>query len=275
MVASGSAEGSASAGFLVRPSISEQLLEKYGFWIGEPSLGSIEPSLAAERGDAQNGLIRWGGQIPASHVLPAAWLEVQWRAGAGRLNDPADVRRFLLNELGDFGFTPVRAIGDITPMTFLGRPAWKVIMRGQFYYDDIQWVVFNAPAVDKTYGIGTTVVLPPKGIDPHAWLRDSFELPPGVEAHGTAPEPLPDLLPGPRLLAPELGTRFEGQEAKIVLTWSPLRPLAADEVYQVDLSFNYEEGSPSLAMTTMGPRLRCRPRSIIDPTAVCSIGRFA
>ncbi len=250
------AQGEAEGSFVVAPSLSETLLAKYGFWIDAPTLGDIQPSLVAERGDPRNGLIRWGGVSPAAHVFPETWLEVQWRGGHADLGDPEAVRRFLLDDIGDFGFTPVRAIGAITPFSFQGWAGWRIGMRGQFAYDDIEWVVFYAPSVDKTYAIGTTVVLPPQGVNPHAILRDTFELPAGVVAAGTAPDPLPNLLPRPRLLGPGLGTVFTGEAATITLAWEPVKSLAPDELYQVDLSYNYDEGSPSRALTTRATQLR-------------------
>jgi hypothetical protein len=254
-VRDGSSTGQGETGFDVEPSTSEKLLSKYGFWIDAPDLGGIQPSLVAERGDAANGLIRWGGVIPAAHVFPAAWLEVQWRTGQADLDGPDRVRRFLLDDLGDIGFTPVRAIGAIAPFEFHDWPAWKVAVQGEYAYDEIEWVVFNAPEVNKTYAIGTTVVLPPGGIDPFAKMRDSFELPPGANADGSAPEPLPSLLPGPTLLGPRLGATFEGRSASITLRWESVKTLAPDEMYQVDLSYNYDEGSPKLSLTTRATHL--------------------
>lgn len=128
-------------------------------------------------------------------------------------------------------------------------------MRGQYAYDDIQWVVFYAPEVEKTYAIGTTVVLPPKGVNAHALMRDSFELPKGVVADGTAPEPLPSLMPGPRLLGPELGASYEGQDAAVVLAWAPVKDLGPDERYEVEISTNYDEASPSQRLFTSQTQL--------------------
>jgi hypothetical protein len=264
-VHSGQAMGQAVARFAVTPSLSEELLAKYGFWIDAPVLRGIQPSLVAERGDARNGLIRWGGIIPAAHVFPEAWLEVQWRSGRSALDDPVSVRRFLLDDLGDIGFTPIRAIGSITPFMFQIWPGWKVAMRGQYSYDDIEWVVFYAPQVDRTYAIGTTVVLPPAGVDAHAQLRDSFELPPGVKANGVAPEPLPDLLPGPQLLSPPLGARVVGHATAIMLEWAPVKNLEPDEVYQVAVSYNYDESSYDLSFSTRETRLRLPPDLYLQP----------
>lgn len=255
IVKRGVAAGHAQGVFRVEPSESETLLEKYGFWIAAPTLRGIQPSLVAERGDALNGMIRWGGVIPASHVLPEAWLEVQWRSGLNDLEGPEAVRRFLLDDVGDFGFTPIRAIGEITPFSFQGRPAWKVEMRGQYAYDDLQWVVFSDPASGKIFAIGTTVVLPPTGVNAHAILRDTFELPAGVVAHGKAPDPLPNLLPGPQQLSPQLGAVFKGTEVPVVLVWAPVKMLNPDEFYQVDLSTNYDEASPSQSFSTRDNRL--------------------
>lgn len=254
-VMNGATARQAEGSFEVIPSLSETLLQKYGFWIAPPTLGGIEPSLVAERGDDRNGLVRLGGASPASHVLPEAWVEVQWRTGQADLSGPEAVRRFLLDDLGDLGFTPIRALGAAMPFSFQGRPGWLVSMRGQYAYDDVQWVVFYAPSVDKTYAIGTTVVLPPKGVNAHAIMRDTFELPAGVVAGGVAPEPLPDLLPGPRLVRPALGAGFVGETRPITLAWEPLKDLGQNEVYLVTLSTNYDEGSPSHTYTTRTPTL--------------------
>lgn len=249
------AAGRAQGVVRVEPSESETLLQKYGFWIAAPTLRGIQPSLVAERGDAKNGMIRWGGVIPASHVLPEAWLEIHWRSGLDDLVGPQAVRRFLLDDIGEFGFTPVRGIGEITPFDFQGRSAWKVEMRGQYPYDDIEWVVFMDTASGKTFAIGTTVVLPPAGVNAHAVLRDTFELPEGVVANGKAPEPLPRLLPGPQQLSPPLGAIFKGADVPIVLTWAPVKTLSVNEFYQVDLSYNYDESSFSRTYSTRDTQL--------------------
>jgi len=111
-------------------------------------------------------------------------------------------------------------------------------------------VVFYAPEVDKTYAISTMVVQPPEGIDAHSVLRDGFELHPELAAHGQAPDPLPHLLPTPRLLSPALGTRFMGAGSPIVLTWQPVKEPAADEYYKVKIDFDYSETNTSLYYAT-------------------------
>jgi hypothetical protein len=63
-------QGMTSGTFHVNRSISETLLEKYGFWVNEPTLRGIPTMLARELGDAQNGAITWGGVQPAQHVFP-------------------------------------------------------------------------------------------------------------------------------------------------------------------------------------------------------------
>ncbi len=70
------AEGSASTAFQVKNSISEDLLQKYGFWVDEPSLGYMETSVGRERGDADNGDLQWGGFYVQMHVLKESHLEV-------------------------------------------------------------------------------------------------------------------------------------------------------------------------------------------------------
>ena len=46
-----------------------------------------------ERGDARNGMVRQGGSLPAAHILPTAWVDVQWRAGDFDLTSPEAARR--------------------------------------------------------------------------------------------------------------------------------------------------------------------------------------
>lgn len=246
----GDAQGNGSGSFRLKNSTSEILLGKYGFWLDAPSLRDIMPQLTAEKGDARNGLIRWGGFIPAGHVLPANWVEVHWREGDYRLENPEAVRRFMLEELGDLGFTPVRNIGPFRPIQFKQWGGWWVGARGQFSYDNMEWVLFYAPEVNKTYAIATTVVLPPAGVDPHAMLRDSFAVFPDVQATGVAPVPLPRLLPGPELVSPPLAARFQGVDQPIVLQWKPVKELASDEYYEVRVDYNYRENNPSVKFST-------------------------
>lgn len=228
--------------FQVANSTSEDLLFRYGFWLEAPGLrGDIHPSLVAERGDADNGLIRWGGVAPAMHIFPENWVEIHWRKGRYPLNDSDSVRRFLLEELGDLGFTPLREIGAFSPAQFKDWEAWKGKARGELSRYDMEWVVFYAPEVDKTYALATMAVLPPLGIDPHSTLRASFAVFPEIEVSGEAPEPLLDLAPGPRLLSPALGARYEGLGQPIILQWEPVRELAQDEYYEVAVDYNYRE----------------------------------
>jgi hypothetical protein len=243
------AKGGAVAPFRVIPSTSEELLARYGFWIDAPTLRGIDPVLAGEFGDADNGRILWGGALPAAHVLPAAWIEIQWRHGSRPLDSAQDVLRFFREDLGRFGFTAIRALGPITPTTFKDWPAWQVDGRGEFHQDQVEWVVFYAPEVDRTYAIGTTVVLPPAGIDAPAQLRDSFAVFPEVRAEGVAPAPLPDLLPAPELRDPPLGAEFRG-EIPITLAWDWVRPLEEDEVFVVNVDYNYGEANPQHTYTT-------------------------
>lgn len=241
--------GAVVAPFRVGPSTSEELLARYGFWIDPPTLGGIDPVLSGEFGDAQAGRVLWGGVKPAVHILPAAWIEIQWRQGRRPLNDEQDVLRFFREDLGHFGFTPIRSIGPVTQAAFKGWPAWHVAGRGEFRHDQVEWVVFYSPEVDRTFAIGTTVVLPPAGLDAPAMLRDSFAVFPEVEARGVAPMPLPDLLPAPELTGPPMAAEFRGP-IPIVLSWNWVRPLEDDESFQVRVDFNDGEANPQRVYTT-------------------------
>ena len=66
-------EGQSINEFPVQFSTSEILYHKYGFWLDAPTLRGIQPTIGAERGDAENGLIRWGGQIPNTCFLKTGW----------------------------------------------------------------------------------------------------------------------------------------------------------------------------------------------------------
>jgi len=55
-----SAQGSSSGNFRVENSTSEILLAKYGFWLDAPDLFNAPSQIGVERGDARNGVIRWG-----------------------------------------------------------------------------------------------------------------------------------------------------------------------------------------------------------------------
>jgi hypothetical protein len=244
------AGGDSTGSFTVKNSTSEVLLGKYGFWLDAPALINIEPQIFAERGDARNGMIRWGGVKPAQHILPENWVEVHWREGDYKLGNPESARRFMLDELGDLGFTPIRDIGPFQPIKFKQWDAWRVGARGQFAYDQMECVIFYAPEVNRTYAILTTAVLPPPHLDPHAMLRESFAVFPDIHAAGMAPEPLPRLLPEPELIGPPLGTRFTGLNQPILLQWKPVKQLLKDEYYQVAVDYNDREGNPTVNLTT-------------------------
>jgi hypothetical protein len=246
----GTNQGRASQTFRVNDSISEMLLNKYGFWVDSPGLRGIVPNLVKEEGDANNGAIRWGGQIPAQHVFPESWLEVQWREGNFNLASAQDVREFISDTLGNPGNYPLRSLESFEQVRFKNWDAWKVKARGQLSRYDEEWMIFYAPEVNKTYALGTTVVLAPVGIDAHATLRNSFETHPEIQANGTAPKPLPQLLPPVELISPELGARFFGVDQSIVLKWKPAKELAEDEYYLVSIDYNYEEGNPGILYTT-------------------------
>lgn len=243
-------EGSGGGSFQVAPSTSEILLSKYGFWIAAPTLRGIVPELVAERGDAHRGLIRWGGTIPAQHILPENWVEIHWLEGNYNLDSPAAVRHFLLADVGNLGFTPVRDLGPFEPVRFKQWDAWQGGARGRRSVDQLQWMVFYAPEVDKTFVIGTAVVLPPTGVDPHTTLRDSFEVDPTIQADGVAPEPLPKLLPAPELISPTLGARFLGTAQPIVLRWQAVQELAQDEYYAVLVEYDYRETTSNVLFRT-------------------------
>ena len=224
---------------------SEELLEKYGFWVEEPSLAGIETDLVRELGNAEDGAIIWGGIKAQQHIFKESWLEVRWRSGDFDLRTSEEVQDFMLDELGNLGFTPLRQLGEFERVKFKDWDAWQGTVRGQYTRFDAQWMIFYAPEVDKTYAIGTTVVQPPTGIDPHEALRGSFEVHPEVDARGEAPVPLPDMLPTPRQLSPALGTRYIGADEPIVLTWAPVKELAVDEYYRVKIDFDYKETNTS------------------------------
>jgi hypothetical protein len=260
---SSGAAGQAASTFEVQPSTSEVLLERYGFWVDAPDIVAADPSLAGEFGDAANGRLLWGAVVPAAHIMPSAWLEIQWRQGSPPLATAGDVRRFFLEDLGRFGFSRTRALGPITPLRFQNWAAWHVAARGEFQHEQVEWVVFYAPEVDRTFAIGTTFVLPPPGIDAAAQVRRSFRVAPEESADGVAPAPLPDLLPPPELGAPALGTQFIGTRDPVRLSWTWFRPLEQDEAYLVRLDYNYQEANQSQSFRTRETQLTL-PRSLYD-----------
>jgi hypothetical protein len=246
----GAQQGEMTGTFQVIGSVSEMLLGKYGFWVNTPSLRGMTTTLANEQGDAKNGEISWGGTIPTQHIFPESWLEVQWREGKFKLGSAEDVRKFMTGTLGNPGIYPTRSLESFQQTRFKDWEAWQVKARGQLSRYDEQWMIFYAPEVDKTYALGTTVVQAPEGIDPHATLRDSFEVHPEVHANGEAPKPLLQLLPPPELISPELGATFFGNDQPIVLEWQPVKELAADEYYQVSIDYNYAEANPRTTYAT-------------------------
>jgi hypothetical protein len=249
------ADGSASVAFHVSSSVSEVLLHKYGFWIDAPTLRNIAPSLVKEQGDAADGMITWGGLIPQPHIFVENWLEVQWRTGDFKLETPEDVRDFMMGSLVDLGTYQVRALGPFERVKFKQWDAWQVIARAYLTLYGEQWMIFYSPEAGKTYAIGTTVALPPTGIDPHAALRDSFEVHPEVNAVGQAPEALPRRLPGPDLISPALGARVFGTVPPIVLRWAPPKELGPDEYFRVRVDYNYSETNTTVAYATRATEL--------------------
>ncbi len=250
------AEGSASTEFQVKESPSETLLRKYGFWVDVPRLNSIESSLMGEQGDAENGLIILGGVRPMQHIYLENWLEVQWRKGDFHITTPEGARDFMLVQIGSFGIYPVRQLGTFQPVKFKQWDAWQATARGQLAQYELEWMIFYAPEVDKTYVLGTLVVLPPPGIDAHEVLRQGFEVHPEVNAAAVAPNKLPRLEQAPLQIAPDLGTRFTGTDASIILKWEPIRPLAEDEYYQVQVDYNYSESNTVVKYTTRETELQ-------------------
>jgi hypothetical protein len=243
-------QGTVTTAFHVKNSTSETLLYKYGFWADSPSLKGIVPTLTKEQGDAQNGAILWGGTIPTQHLFPESWLEVQWRKGDFNLTSADKVREFILNTLGNAGVYRTRYLESFEQEKFKDWNAWKVKVRGQLSIYDEQWMIFYAPEVDKTYALGTTVALPPSGMDAHDVLREGFEVHPEIQANGIAPQPLLDLLPAVELTGPEIGTRFFGTGEPIILKWKPAKELAQDEYYLVSIDFNYAEGNSRMDYVT-------------------------
>jgi hypothetical protein len=161
------------------------------------------------------------------------------------------VRQFLLKDVGELGFTPVREIDPFQATQFKHWDAWQATARGQLGAIQMEWMVFYVPEVDRTYALATTVVLPPVGIDPHAALRDSFAVLPELHATGVAPQPLlTKQWHGPELLSPPLGAMFQGLDQAIVLEWKPLKELAPDEYYEVAVDYNYREGNPQFKFAT-------------------------
>jgi hypothetical protein len=236
----------------VTNSTSEILLARYGFWLDAPRLINADLQVGAERGDARNGMIRWGGAVPGMHITPANYVEVHWRDGLYSLESPEDVRRFMLEEIGNLG--DARSVSSIAPKQFKQWDAWKLECT-TYTWEETIWVIFHAPQVDKTYAIATILRLPPKKPNPHGELRESFAVYPQIDATGVAPAPLPRLLPGPELVSPDLATRFRGLDQPVTLQWKPLKELEADEYYRVDIDYTYREAWPVVHLTTRETQL--------------------
>lgn len=244
----GSAQGSCSSSFEVKNSTSEILLAKYGFWLDAPDFRIPVLQIGSERGDARNGLIRWGGSSSGMHIVPADYVEVHWREGNYRLENPEAVRQFVMEEgLGDLN--DLRSIDLIQSVQFKHWDAWKAEC-GTHSWEEMELMIFYVPEVDKTYAIATTVTLPLVGLDLHEILRGSFAVFPDVHATGVAPEPLPQMLPGPELISPPLAARFQGLEEPSVLQWKPVKELAEDEYYEVVVIYFYRESFPGDHFTT-------------------------
>ncbi len=243
-------KGTSTNTFHVKDSISEKLLGKYGFWVEPPTLNGIVPDLAKEQGDAQNGVIIWGGVKPAIHIFPESWLEVQWREGNFNLATANDVYEFMSGRLGNPGVNLIRSIESYKRTKFKNWDAWRVKVRGQFLRYDEQWIIFYVPEVNKTYALGTTAVLAPKGIDVFTVLTKGFEVHPEIHANGSAPQPLPHMLPPVELAGPESGTLIYGMNQPVILKWKPAKKLADDEYYLLSVDYNYVEANPAVSFAT-------------------------
>ncbi len=254
LVTAPTGQSTATGPFQVKSGVSEVLLNKYGFWLNAPTMRGIVPTLAAEKGDARRGLVRWGGIIPSDHVLPANWIDLHWRTGDFHLVDEAAVRRFMLEELGDLAFTPIRALGPFEQTRFGQWQAWKVGARAKTRQDLMEWLVFFAAEDGRTFALGTTVVAPPEGIDAHAQLRSGFAVFPEQRAAGTAPQPLPSLEPAPELIGPSLGADYEGVAQPVRLEWRPTRPLRPNEYYRVSIDYDYKETNTVVRYATREPQ---------------------
>jgi hypothetical protein len=242
----GEARGAHRSQFEVKGSVSRVLLEKYGFWLDRPTLCG-QSYLFGEKGDARNGMIQWGGGSPGLHITPTHYVQVHWREGEHDLTDAEAAERFLLTEVGDLGDS--RSVASIERFAFQHWPAWRCECV-TYSWQETEWVVFYAPEVDKTYAIETILSLPPSVPCPHCELRDSLAVFPEIQATGVAPEPLPRLLPAPRLIAPPVGARFSGVERPIVLQWHPVKTLGADEYYEVEVDYYYREKRTFVQLTT-------------------------
>jgi hypothetical protein len=245
--------GKYSISFKVKYSTSDVLLNKYGFWLDEPDLrGLANPHIYAEKGDALNGMVRWGGVIPKGylHFRPARYVDVHWREGDFKLEDPLVVEQFVLEEIGDDWFSPVRRITSTEALQFKQWNAWLMKFQTRFPKEEMEGVIFYAPEVDKTYAIITLILLPPTNQNLHASLRDSFAAFQDVNTSGIDSGPLIKLLPAPELVSPPIAARFQGLEQPIVLHWRPARDLAEDEYYEVAVDYWYRETNPIHKLTT-------------------------
>lgn len=83
-----------------------------------------------------------GGAIASQHILPANYVDVNWRSGKFPLDTPEEVRKFLLEEIGYLSFSPVREILEITPYTFKNWPGWNIKGQSELSYQKLEWLVF-------------------------------------------------------------------------------------------------------------------------------------
>ncbi len=246
------AQGAGSGSFKIKNSTSEILVNKYGFWLDAPTLRGIVPQLVAERGDAQNGMIRRGGIIPSQHVLPENWIELHWREGDYRLDSPAAVRQFLLKDVGDLGFTPVREIGPFQATRvqavgcLAGHGAWAVGGHSNgvdgFLCAGSRSNVRAGNHGRAAAGRHRSPCRSARQFRRHArdsrgWRRAR------AAAHQTVARTRV-------LLSPPLGALFQGLDQPIVLRWKPLKELAPDEYYEISVDSNYKEANPQFKFTT-------------------------
>jgi hypothetical protein len=250
---SGEGQGTLVGYFSVKEGISEIVLHKYGYWIDQPSLGGIAPHIILERGDAQNGVMLWSGSNLGMHIVPQVRMEIHWRWGDHGLDDAQAVHSFMrlegLNALND-----MRRIDAVESQSFKDWHAWRVECTTHSW-EEMEWLIFYAPEVNKTYAIATILTLPPSIPDPHGVLRESFAVYPEINASGVAPSPFEPLLPGPELIGPPLASRFRGLDEPIILQWEEVRELADDEYYEVLFTYYYKEANPTAMFTARDTEL--------------------
>lgn len=186
--------------FQVNPSISERYLDRFGFWIEQPSIFSLGTGFynLSETGGLHfedwlnedgSGFVILDNYLYQSIGITFAAIEVHWQEARYPDNEAAAIA-FVenLSQQGLHHNDPEIPITILTPepVEFQGRPAWLVHGWGSEYYVakpaaayPIEWLIFTCP--DSEWLWSLVLHTDDENHISHLWsLRESFQCPASV-----------------------------------------------------------------------------------------------